>query len=50
LKISQNQTSGTYRIFIFSARLTTLDDAIAMGVLPVCPSVCDAANPFCIIR
>jgi len=33
----------------FSARLTTLDRATAKVVLSVCPSLCHAPNPFCII-
>ena len=39
-KISQNQTFGTYRIFIFSARLTTLDRATVKVVLSIYPSLC----------
>ena len=37
-------------VLIFSARLTTLDSAIAKVVLSVYPSVCHAPNPFYIIR
>jgi len=37
-KISLNQTFGTYRIFNFLARLTTLNRPIAKVVLSICMS------------